>query len=45
MSAPPANQAAVDGRGIDPWHLAAIVEGLRLGMDRTLRIVDRGDIF
>ena len=38
-------QAAVDGRGIDPWHLAAVLEGLRLRMDHALRIVDRGDIF
>lgn len=38
-------QAAVDGRGIDPWHLAAVLEGLRLRMDHALRIVDRGEIF
>lgn len=38
-------QAAVDGRGIDPWHLAAVLEGLRLRMDRALGIVDRGEIF
>jgi hypothetical protein len=38
-------QAAVDGRGIDPWHLAAILEGLRLRMDHALRIVDRGEVF
>ncbi len=23
-------QAAVDGRAIDPWHLAALIEGVRL---------------
>ncbi|MGH7041014.1 MAG: hypothetical protein ACREFY_02635 [Acetobacteraceae bacterium] len=38
-------QAAVDGRGIDPWHLAAMLEGLRLRMDHALRIADRGEIF
>jgi hypothetical protein len=35
-------QASVDGHGIDPWHLAAVLEGLRLRMDHALRIVDRG---
>ncbi len=38
-------QAAVDGRSIDPWHLAAVLEGLRLRMDGALRIIDRGAIF
>ncbi len=38
-------QAAVDGQLIDPWHLAALLEGLRLRMDHALRIVDRGAIF
>jgi hypothetical protein len=37
-------QAAVDGRLIDPWHLAAVLEGLRLRMDGALRIIDRGSI-
>ncbi len=37
-------QAAVDGHSIDPWHLAATLEGLRLRMDHELRIVDRGQI-
>jgi hypothetical protein len=37
-------QAAVDGALIDPWHLAATVEGLRLRMDPYLRIIDRGQI-
>lgn len=36
--------AAVDGQLIDPWHLAATIEGLRLRMDPSLRIIDRGDI-
>ncbi len=38
-------QASVDGHDIDPWHLAAVLEGLRLRMDHALRIVDRGQIF
>src|SRR5271165_2375268 len=37
-------QAAVDGKLIDPWHLAAVLEGLRLRMDGALRIIDRGAI-
>src|SRR5271167_1391512 len=37
-------QAAVDGQSIDPWHLAAVLEGLRLRMDGALRIIDRGII-
>ena len=37
-------QAAVDGQLIDPWHLAAVLQGLRLRMDGALRIIDRGDI-
>jgi hypothetical protein len=37
-------QAAVDGTSIDPWHLAATLEGLRLRMDPYLRIIDRGVI-
>jgi hypothetical protein len=37
-------QASVDGRLIDPWHLAATIEGLRLRMDPYLRIIDRGQI-
>jgi hypothetical protein len=27
-------QAAADGRAIDPWHLAAVIEGIRFRMDR-----------
>ena len=38
-------QAGVDGLAIDPWHLAAVIEGLRLRMEHALRIVDRGAIF
>ena len=37
-------QAAVDGHAIDPWHLAAVIEGLRLRLDGALRIIDRGAI-
>jgi hypothetical protein len=37
-------QAAVDGQLIDPWQLAATLEGLRLRMDPYLRIIDRGQI-
>jgi len=37
-------QAAVDGHLIDPWHLAAFLEGLRLSMPDGLRIIDRGVI-
>lgn len=37
-------QAAADGAVIDPWHLAAAIEGLRLRMDPYLRIIDRGEI-
>jgi hypothetical protein len=38
-------QAAVDGQAIDPWHLAAVLEGFRLRMDGALRIIDRGMVF
>ncbi len=38
-------QAAVDGQMIDPWHLAAVLEGLRLRMENELRIIDRGQVF
>jgi hypothetical protein len=37
--------AAVDGHGIDPWHLAAVLEGLRLRIDPYLSMRDRGAIF
>jgi hypothetical protein len=38
-------QAAVDGALIDPWHLAALIEGVRLRFDPDLSMVDRGRIF
>ena len=36
-------QAAIDGSSIDPWHLAAVIEGLRLRLPDYdgVRIVDR----
>ena len=37
-------QAAVDGRLINPWHLAAVLEGLRLRMEGALRTIDRSTI-
>ena len=39
------HQADADGQRIDPWHLAALHEGLRLRMDPWLRIVERGETF
>jgi hypothetical protein len=38
-------QAAVDGRMIDPWDLAAVIEGVRLHLDRAAELIDRGAIF
>jgi hypothetical protein len=38
-------QAAADGMMIDPWHLAALVEGVRLRLDPAARLSDRGAIF
>lgn len=40
-------QASVDGHGIDPWHLAAVLEGLRLRMPDYpgVRIIDRCEVF
>ena len=37
--------AAADGLLIDPWHLAAIIEGVRFRMDRGMAMIDRGAIF
>jgi len=37
--------AAADGMLIDPWHLAAIIEGVRFRLDRGVEIIDRGAIF
>ena len=38
-------QAAADGKAIDPWHLAALVEGVRLRLDPSAPLIDRGAIF
>lgn len=35
------HQAASDGHAIDPWHLAATLEGLRLRLDPTMRLPER----
>jgi hypothetical protein len=37
--------AAADGLLIDPWHLAAVLEGVRFRMDPRAEIIDRGAIF
>ena len=38
-------QAAADGQAIDPWHLAALIEGVRLRLDPGTRLIDRGAMF
>src|SRR5271167_4090645 len=38
-------QAAVDGQAIDPWHLAALIEGVRLRLDHMPVMIDRGMLF
>src|SRR5271169_6626052 len=38
-------QAAVDGQVIDPWHLAALIEGVRLRLDHVPVLIDRGMLF
>jgi hypothetical protein len=38
-------QAAVDGKAIDPWYLAALIEGVRLRLDHAAALIDRGAIF
>jgi hypothetical protein len=38
-------QAEVDGLAIDPWSLAALIEGVRLRLDPGARLSDRGAIF
>ena len=38
-------QAAVDGKAIDPGHLAALIEGVRLRLDHTPVLIDRGMLF
>jgi len=39
------HQAAVDGQAIDPWHLAALIEGVRLRLDHMPAMIDRGVLF
>ena len=38
-------QAAVDGTAIDPWHLAALLAGVRPRLDRAPAPIDRSAIF
>jgi hypothetical protein len=38
-------QAAVDGKAIDPWHLAALLEGVRLRVDHVPPMLERGLLF
>ena len=38
-------QAASDGHAIEPWHLAALLEGVRMRMDPDLSLAERGEIF
>ena len=37
--------AGCDGHAIEPWHLAAMIEGVRFRMDRAAAIIERGAIF
>ena len=38
-------QAAVDGQVIDPWHLAALIEGVRFRLGGSPAMIDRGATF
>jgi hypothetical protein len=38
-------QAAVDGQIIDPWHLAALIEGVRFRVDHVPAMLERGLLF
>jgi hypothetical protein len=38
-------QAAADGRAIDPWHLAAVIEGVRLRVEHVPPMLERGLLF
>jgi hypothetical protein len=38
-------QAIVDGQAIDPWHLAALIEGVRFRLGGGPASIDRGAIF
>ena len=37
--------AAVDGQVIDPWHLAALIEGVRFRLGGSAAVIDRGAVF
>jgi hypothetical protein len=38
-------QAMVDGQAIDPWDLAALIEGVRFRLGRSPALIDRGAVF
>src|SRR6516225_7834754 len=38
-------QAMADGRVIDPWHLAALIEGVRFRLGGSAALIDRGAVF
>jgi hypothetical protein len=38
-------QATVDGRAIDSWHLAALIEGVRFRLGGSPALIDRGAVF
>jgi hypothetical protein len=38
-------QAAVDGKAIEPWQLAALIEGVRLRVDHVPPMLERGLLF
>jgi hypothetical protein len=38
-------QAIVDGQAIDPWHLAALIEGVRFRLGGGPAAIDRGAVF
>jgi hypothetical protein len=38
-------QAAVDGQVIDPWQLAALIEGVRFRLGGSPALIDRGAVF
>jgi hypothetical protein len=38
-------QAMVDGQAIDPWHLAALIEGVRFRLGQSPALIDRGALF
>jgi hypothetical protein len=38
-------QTLVDGRVINPWHLAALIEGVRFRLGGSPALIDRGAVF